>query len=53
MSVKQKKNHDEIKTAKTVTKAPGTRMGTVEDWRGSGGKNFEKSPRGAALRDGR
>lgn len=35
-------------------KVPGTRAGTVEDWRAGGTKNTgEKSERGKRLRDGR
>jgi hypothetical protein len=34
-------------------KAPGTRVGTIEDWRGGDTKGVgEKSPRGKSLRDG-
>jgi hypothetical protein len=36
------------------TKAPGTRAGTIEDWRAGGTKKTgEKSERGKRLRDGR
>lgn len=35
-------------------KVPGTRAGTVEDWRAAGAKNSgEKSARGKIVRDGR
>jgi hypothetical protein len=36
----------------SVRKAPGTRIGTLFDWRG-GSNNSEKNRHGATIRDGR
>jgi len=52
---KQVKNSSSVSASrKAARKAPGTRMGTLEDWRGASG-NSGKSPneRRNALRDGR
>ena len=37
----------------TFRKAPGTRLGTLEDWREGSGKSGEASRHGHAIRDGR
>ena len=49
-----KKVNDNSSSRKSGAKAPGTRVGTLEDWRGASGKSG-KSPneRRNALRDGR
>jgi hypothetical protein len=40
--------------ARSSRKAPGTRLGTLNDWRGASGKSGEiSSPHGRAIRDGR
>ena len=41
------------KRTERQTKAAGTRVGVVEDWRSSGGKSAKKSQRTATVRDGR
>lgn len=39
---------------KPTRKAPGTRMGTIEDWRGANNRSGNTSGRhGASIRDGR
>ena len=49
-----KKNGSSVPARKSRAKAPGTRLGTIEDWRGDSGKtgNMRKERRNA-FRDGR
>jgi hypothetical protein len=52
---KQLKNVSSVSACrKPRAKAPGTRLGTIEDWRGDSGKtgNLQKERR-SAFRDGR
>jgi hypothetical protein len=51
--------HNEVKQnrensfRKTVRKAPGTRVGTLEDWRGAGNSGKMSGRHGQSIRDGR
>ena len=59
MPVKENRGKAKLEVAKTsvrqtVRKAPGTRMGTWEDWRGGANKSVKNPGRhGQAVRDGR
>ena len=55
MAMSKKSKNESLVTAcrKPRAKAPGTRIGTIEDWRGDSGKSL-KNPNGRnAFRDGR
>lgn len=48
-----KRNH-ESSVRKAVRKAPGTRVGTIQDWRGANNNSGKSSARhGQSIRDGR
>jgi hypothetical protein len=52
--VRKVKQEQTISSLRSPRKAPGTRMGTWEDWRGGSGKAEKISVRhGNAIRDGR
>ena len=48
------KNNQESSFRKSVRKAPGTRLGTVQDWRGANNSSGKTAGRhGQSIRDGR
>jgi hypothetical protein len=47
-----KRNH-ENSFRKPIRKAPGTRMGTVQDWRGMSNSQKTSGRHGQSIRDGR
>jgi hypothetical protein len=48
------KRNQESSFRKPLRKAPGTRMGTIEDWRGENSNSTKTSGRhGQSIRDGR
>ena len=49
----KKTKQQKAKAVATFRKPAGTRVGTAEDWRGSGDKFREKYARGTTIRDGR
>ena len=51
MSVKKNATKRETKT--TFRKAPGTRLGTLQDWREGSGKSGVSGRHGHSIRDGR
>jgi len=49
-----KENQNQRNEVKPTRKAPGTRMGTLEDWRGENNNSRKTSGRhGQSVRDGR
>jgi len=52
MPVKKNATNRETKRS-TFRKAPGTRLGTLQDWREGSGKSGVSGRHGAAIRDGR
>ena len=52
MPVKKNTVKRETKVS-SFRKAPGTRLGTLEDWRGDSGKSGVSGRHGHAIRDGR
>jgi hypothetical protein len=52
MSVKKNTTKREMKMS-SFRKAPGTRLGTLQDWREGCGKSGVSGRHGAAIRDGR
>ena len=54
MSKKFKRSSSTSACRKSQAKAPGTRIGTFQDWRGASGKSIKTgSERRSAFRDGR
>ena len=53
-NINQHNGNRENSSRKPIRKAPGTRMGTLEDWRGGNNNSGKTSDRhGQSIRDGR
>ena len=47
------KRHEDNSVRKAIRKAPGTRLGTIQDWRSAGSPGKAVSRHGSSIRDGR
>jgi hypothetical protein len=53
MAVKKNATTKQETKTSTFRKAPGTRLGTLQDWRGGSGKSGDSGRHGQTIRDGR